>query len=233
MAYRTGRWRTIAQRVGPGVGAYLLGYLLTYAWLGNRIEPIADTVWVTRSAGQSDLSGLLMSYVEAYGGVSPINWAGWLFHNAHFVPLSLSVEGRGVSMSDPNVLLAADSRVLLILFLVPPLLLIAAGALSVAMQSSPSYGGTLPRGATSGMMVIAGYLPLAVVGAVIFAIGEPMGYRGISPNLLWSVLLMGIGYPLLFGGLGGWLATTDLVSGATTSENGSETLRGKSTGLQV
>lgn len=150
MAPPTGRGRTIAKRVGPGVGAYLLGYLLIYGWLGNRIEPFASTVWVTRSAGQSDLSGLLMGYVEAFGGVSPISWAGWLFYNAHFVPLSIGVRGQGVSMTDPNVLLAAESQILLILFLVPPLLLVAAGALSVAMQGPQSFGGLLPRGPPAG-----------------------------------------------------------------------------------
>lgn len=72
------------------------------------------------------------------------------------------------------------------------------------------------------MMIIVGYLPLAVLGAVIFAISEPMGYRGISPSLLWSILLMGIGYPLLFGGLGGWLATKDFFARAANSDNGSE-----------
>jgi hypothetical protein len=208
--------------VGPGIGAYLLGYLVTYGWLGSRIEPIAGTVWVTRSAGQSELAGLLMSYVEAFGGVSPSTWAGWLFYNAHFVPLSVNAEGRGASLSDPNVLLAADAQLLPVLFLVPPLLLIAAGAVSVAMRSPPTLGGLLPGGARGGMAIIAGYLPLVLVGAVIFAIGEPMGYRGISPNLLWSVLVMGIGYPLLFGGLGGWLATKDMFSGTAPSGNDSE-----------
>ena len=149
---------------------------------------------------------LLSSIIDQFGGISSTMWAGWLFTNAHFVPLSLGISGRGTTASIPNILLEAEGFSLMILFLIPPIALLLTGWLS-GRVSRPSVGGMLPAGANQGMMVALGYLPLTVAGALIFSISRPMEYSGIAPNLLMSVVVMGLIYPLVFGGIGGWLST--------------------------
>jgi len=87
------------------------------------------------------------------------------------------------------------------LFLVPPVLLVLAGAL-VAVAGRAE--GPL-RGAVGGATVTVAYLPLSVVGAFLFAIS--VGDATAGPTLATAVLLAGIVYPLVFGAIGGALGT--------------------------
>lgn len=202
----------VVRGAAVGVAAYLLGYLVTYAWLGGRVSSIATDVTATVSYRTAETSftnePLLSSLLERFGGVSSTTWAGWLFYNAHGVPFSVRVPGRGTSGSVPNLLLAADDGLLPLLFVVPPLLLVAAGAV-LARDASAVPAGSLPAGAGRGATVVAGYLPLSVAGALVFTVPgfNPMNYGNLAPHLLGSVLVMGGLYPLVFGGLGGWVVT--------------------------
>jgi hypothetical protein len=204
-----------------GAAAYLVGYLITYAWVGNRITPIADDVRaaITHNAADTTVSTnpLLSSFIEQMGGISATAWAGWVFSNAHFVPLSVGISGRGSRASVSNILLSADDATLLALFLVPPIALILAGWVTGRI-SGPSVGGMLPTGVNQGLMVVMGYLPFAIIGVLVFSISEPMDYTGIGPDFLLSLLVMGIVYPLVFGGLGGWLSTKYPTKSDNTSQ---------------
>jgi hypothetical protein len=73
--------------------------------------------------------------------------------------------------------------------------------------SRPTIRGVLPAGVNHGMLVVTGYLPLTIAGALILSISRPWEYSGVSPDLLMSVVVMGLIYPLVFGGIGGWLST--------------------------
>lgn len=201
---------TLVRSFVLGGAAYLLGYLVTLGWLGNRIIPIAEqvTLEITYSTSETtvETAPLLSNIIEQFGGISSTMWAGWLFTNAHFVPLSLGINGRGTSASIPNILLEADDATLLLLILIPPTALLLTGWLS-GRFSRPSVGSMLPAGVHQGMLIGIGYLPLSIAGALIFSISRPMEYSGIAPNLLLSVVVMGLIYPLVFGGIGGWLST--------------------------
>jgi len=201
---------TLVRSFVLGAAAYLSGYLVTLAWLGNRITPIADDVTadITYNSAETTIATepSLSSIIEQFGGISSNMWAGWLFSNAHFVPLSLGISGKGTSASIPNILFEAEESSLLILFLIPPITLILSGWVSGRL-SRPTIRGVLPAGVNHGMLVVTGYLPLTIAGALIFSISRPWEYSGVSPDLLMSVVVMGLIYPLVFGGIGGWLST--------------------------
>ena len=55
--------------------------------------------------------------------------------------------------------------------------------------------------ARNGAAVMLGYLPLSVIGAVLFAVS--VGDATAGPDLVTAVLLAGMVYPLVFGAVGG------------------------------
>lgn len=86
-----------------------------------------------------------------------------------------------------------------ILYLLPPLLLFAAGKVVVWSHEDPL---TLPDSALAGAALAVGYLPLMVVIALLAPGPDP-----VRPDLVLVVGLAGIVYPVLFGALGGLSAT--------------------------
>lgn len=196
--------RPLLEAAIPGVLAYLVGYLFTYAWLGRRWATMAGDVRAVIRYGGGDgavVSEPTLASFLADGGAAALTWTGWLFHSAHFVPFSVTVADLPAagSTSVPNPLLAADASAAVLLFGVPPVLLVAAGALAA------TRAGDRER-IRLGMLIVVGYLPLAVLGAFLFSVSPDIWRRGaVAPDLLASILGMGLGYPLIFGGLGGWL----------------------------
>lgn len=202
---------TLVRSFVLGAVAYLSGYLVTFVWLGNRITPIADHVRAEIiHFGPTGLTigsePSLTDLINEFGGISSSVWAGWLFSNAHFVPLKLDTSFRVTTQSIPNILLVAEQSSLLFLFLIPPIALLVAGWLSGRL-SRPSVGSSLPAGASQGLSVVIGYLPLTVAGVLLFSVSRSMDGFGIGPQFLPAVLVMGIIYPVIFGGIGGWLST--------------------------
>jgi hypothetical protein len=133
----------------------------------------------------------MIESVNAFGTVnlgSATTWkvVGWILHGAHFV--SVSVGPRSA-----NVVTEAGG-IYLVMVAVVPLLLFLAGV----MLGSGGYG------AAAGASVAVGYLPLSLAGSFLFEVNFLT--VGIGPDPLFSILIMGIGYPVLFGGLGGAIA---------------------------
>jgi hypothetical protein len=167
---------------GAGVGAYLLGYLVSYVWLSGSIEE--------RLAGYNFIA-------ELFGGEPIAVWqgVGWLFYNAHFV--ATRIEGFGGTQSE-NFIAGSDGGAITLLYLVPIVLLLAAGVViaQVADADDPSAG------ATAGAAVAIGYFPLALIGRFLFS------YQGsAAPALVTAALLAGLVYPLVFGAIGGALGS--------------------------
>jgi hypothetical protein len=169
----------LAQGAAAGLGAYLLGYLITYVWQGGSVEE--------RLAGFNFIADLFGSEpIAVWQGV------GWLFYNAHFVRTRIT-GGLGGPRSE-NFIAASDGGALALLYLVPVVLIFAAG-LTVARLADAD---ALADGAAAGVTVVLGYLPLALVGRFLFS------YDGsVAPDLVTALLLAGLVYPLLFGALGG------------------------------
>lgn len=210
MASFAGRY-AVARDAAWGVAAYLAGYLLTYGWLGGRAASIATEVPVRIRMGEpGSFVGDSSLATLVGGGLEPSAWAGWLLYNAHFV----EVVEWSYPLSDvavPNLLLAGGGT-LPVLFALPPVALALAGALAArnvrpdTVAEFPVLRVALPAGVVRGMGVTPGYLPLAVVGAFLFSV--PTANESLAPfapGLLASALVVGLLYPLVFGGFGGWL----------------------------
>jgi len=163
---------------GTGIAAYLLGYLLTYVWQSGSVEE--------RLAGYNFVT-------ELFGGEPIAVWqgVGWLFYNAHFVDTRIDALGGTQSQ---NFIAGSDGGSLALLYLVPVLLLLAAGLLAAHVGDADEP----VDGATAGAAVAIGYFPLALLGRFLFS------YQGsAAPDLITAVLLAGLVYPLVLGAVGG------------------------------
>lgn len=163
-----------------GAGAYLIGYVITYVWKAPQYR---------------DTFTQIQPIVEFFGAETPPPWKliGWLYHSAHFVESRVTI-GPVTAYVD---LVAQGAGNLEILYILPPLVLILAGLL-VARHSESSE--TMMEGAQAGGSVVLGYFVLVLIGAIGFQI------NGSGPELVPSLLLAGIVYPLLFGAIGGVIA---------------------------
>ena len=175
--------RSLGRGAVAGPGAWLLGYLVTY---------------LLHAGGVRD--ALATDVLEFLAG-DPVTWklVGWLYFNAHFV--DASVPGP-LGRSTVNLLSGAEEPGLLVLYVLPPVALLAAGAVA-------AYGASEPlEGAKAGAPVALGYALASLVAAVAVRISIADAVAG--PPLVTAVLLAGLVYPLVFGAAGG--AVTGLVA---------------------
>lgn len=185
------------QRVPLGVGAaagalaWLLGYLLTYVVTSGRFR---------------EFQGSFLGQVADLFGLEMPTWkvVGWVFYNAHFVD---TVAGSGAGTA-----IGGDGGFTALLYAVPPLVLFAAG-LAVG-RSAGSEDAT--AGAVAGASVLLGYLPLSVLGVLLFE--TVVAGTAVAPDLAAGVVLAGVLYPAVFGAAGAGVAalTTDR-SGSSAS----------------
>lgn len=207
-----GRRFQVGRAAALGAAAYLVGVLLTDAWLGQTASAVAADVTVEVRAAAPGRGAVAEQPLASLVGpdIDPATWAGWLWSNAHFVGV-VEWSYPTSTVAAPNLLFAGDAS-WLVLFAVPPVLLAVAGALAARGESAdtvaelPVLRLKLPAGAVRGMGVWVGYLPATVLGAFLFSV--PTSHAALAPfapSLVGAVLIAGLAYPLAFGGLGGWL----------------------------
>jgi hypothetical protein len=183
---RTSGTSDIVTGAAAGAVAYVLGYLFAYVTQSGAVE--------------EQLAGFNV-FADLFGGDPIPTWkaVGWLFYNGHFVDTQIPSLVGGSRMT--NLIAQADGGTLTLLYVVPPVLLVVAG-----LAASRIAGATEPAdGAKAGAFVIAGYLPLAVVGAFLFR--HSVGGGTVAPALVTAVLLAGAVYPAALGAVGGAGAT--------------------------
>lgn len=176
--------RSLGRGTVAGLGAWLVGYLVTY---------------LLHSGGVRD--ALATDVLELLAG-DPVTWKliGWLYFNAHFVDASVpGLLGR----STVNLLSGAEELGLLALYVLPPVALLVAGAVAAYGRADADAGAV--EGAKTGAAVALGYLLASLVGAVAVRITVADAVAG--PSLVTAVLLAGLVYPLVFGAVGGAVAT--------------------------
>jgi hypothetical protein len=159
-----------------GVGAWVLTYLFTYLVASNDI--------------QNSLFGRVLEAADI--GVWQV--VGWVFFNAHFVSTNVDL---GFFGSGATNAISGDGGFTVLLYIVPPLLLLAAG-LAVGRYA----GGGDTDAAVAGASVVIGYGLLSVVGVFLFATDS------VTPDPVTGILLAGLVYPLVFGTAGGAVAMT-------------------------
>jgi hypothetical protein len=167
--------RTLGLAAVGGILAYLVGYAITYAAVGQEVS-----------------NSLAARVLEIATG-NPGTWqlVGWVFYNAHYV----SVEVPGLFGSTAVNLVGETFSTAL--FVLPPVVLLVAGAAVTVL-------GGVDRpvaGAVAGLAVTIGYLPLAALGALL--VGIDIGDSTAGPTVAAAVLLAGLVYPLVFGAVGG------------------------------
>ena len=159
-----------------GVAAWLLGYLVTYLLHSGSVRESLGTTVLEFLAGD------------------PVTWKliGWLYFNAHFV--DASVPGL-FGDSTVNFLSGAEEATLLVLYVLPPLALLAGGVFVARGTTEPVAA------AREGAAVALGYVLASLVAA--FAVRITVADAVAGPVLVTAVLLAGLVYPLVFGALGG------------------------------
>ncbi|MFB6123642.1 MAG: transporter [Haloferacaceae archaeon] len=174
--------RSTASRVAAGISggcvAYLLGYVVTYL--------------LTSAPLRRSFARRLVEFVTG----EPSTWklVGWVFYSAHFV--ETVIPGPFGSSRTVDLVDGLDA-VSPAVHLVPPVLLVAAGAgLAWRVDAADARDG-----ATTGATVVLGYFPLAVVGAFLFVVVA--GDAAARPDLLPAAVVAGVAYPAVFGALGG------------------------------
>lgn len=178
--------RTTLLRGGvAGVAAFLLGYVLTYAWKAPAVE--------------ESFSGINV-LAELFGGQGVPTWkgVGWLYFNAHVV--ALRVDGMGGARM-VNLIQESDDGSLVLLYALAAAVLLLAGAVVARYGSS----GRVAEGAANGATVVVGYLPVAVVAALLVGHTFGGGVR-VAPDLVTAIAVAGIVYPAFFGAVGGAVA---------------------------
>lgn len=165
-----------------GLGAWLVGYLLTYLLVAPGVRDSA-----------------LNTLLEALQGEpATVDIVGWVFFNAHLVLTVVSDVPLFGSSSASFV--GGDGGFTPLLYLVPVALLIAAG-----LAVSRYRGATaVDEGVLAGLMVVPGYAVGAIVTAFVVAV--TVSGATVAPDPVMAVALAGIGYPAICGAVGGALA---------------------------
>ncbi|WP_340100421.1 hypothetical protein [Salinibaculum salinum] len=183
--------QNLTQSLLFGVLAYLLGYVVTVVFV-------------------------LVDGVDFGGEAGWVKVAGWVFYAAHTVKMEITGFAgdrsgvRTVSLFDGfSELTSLTDAVPEILYLLVPIVVLA-GAGFVLERRVADQAVTAPAAAALGASVVVGYLPLAVVGQLFFShtetgLGGSVGVT-IAPELVPSVLLVGLVYPLVCGTVGAVLA---------------------------
>jgi hypothetical protein len=178
-----------------GLVSWAIGYVLTYVLVSSDIR-------------QSSLN----QFAETFGdGDATYELVGWVFYNSHFVDVVIDAGFFGSSTAN---FVGGEDGFTTLLYVIPPVLLIAAGLAIGRYQGVTGAN----DGAIAGALVLPGYLVLSVVGGFMFRV-EAAGASG-EPDLLPLIVLAGIVYPLVFGAIGGVIAALT----ASESDAGSRSL---------
>ena len=126
--------------------------------------------------------------------------AGMIFYNAHNVDITASALGQSRSVNFLGLSSGFGSIPTVVYYLVPVAALVLMGYV-VAWRAD---GGDLASAAIAGATVTGGYLVMVILGTFLFTIS--VGGASAGPDLVMSVLLAGLAYPIIAGGLGGVIA---------------------------
>jgi hypothetical protein len=175
----------LARGAVAGVGAWVAGYLVAYVW---KSETVAESL-----RGVGFVSQLL-------GGEAVPAWKGvsWLYLNAHFVATQIPTIAGGTRTA--NFVTGEEGSTLLLVL--PSLLLAVAGVVVAYGRATDPLDG-----AKAGASTVVGYLPVSATAAFLtaHAIGDTQA--AISADPVTAILLAGVVYPAVFGGVGGALST--------------------------
>ena len=179
------RRSSIAASAGIGVFAAVIGYLLTYLLVASEVrEAVGDTVAEWKAVA-------------------------WFFYEAHMVDVEVSGRiGSFAGMSTLDLIAQSDTASATLLYVVPPLVLLAAGAVLAVRWNVTDLGEAVVAGAP----VAIGYAVVMGLGAVVTESTTEASALGIeasssiAPTFLPAIVLGGVLYPLVFATAGAAIA---------------------------
>ena len=170
-----------------GVAAYVVGYIVTYV--------------LVEIDGEIDTSEFDSEFADT------IDVVGWVFYNGHFVDTEYSISAGDFSESESERLIAEGSTQIpeVVYYLVPIVMLVGAGYLLLQQEYVTDVGDAALSGAT----LVVGYLPLAILGTILFEASESGngGSVSVGPETGAAILLAGLIWPIVLGAVGGFLAS--------------------------
>lgn len=181
----------LRRSVPAGVVAYLVGYAATFALVGSRTATLLESIRIdVRYGGPESLTALAETAIPAWKAV------GWFLYGSHNVAVIGAFPERVGSVS-LNVLARAGGEYRL-LYLLPPVVLTVAGYL--VARTTRTYGARGEQ--VAGASVALGYVACCVAGGLLFSLRIPP----VGPDLIATIFFAGLGYPVVFGWLGGLAA---------------------------
>lgn len=207
----------LKRAAAAGALAFLASYVVVFVAYLGRFRALLDRIDFTPYGTSST------TLLTNFGGAPPPYWkgAGWLTYNAHFVTVNLPRYPGADGIREINMLLRVGGIHLLTL-LVPAIALVLAGYLA-AKDVRSTVGGHI----YTGLSVFSGYLPLTVLGFIVFSFEYQFNEGAVpvqlTPNPLSGILVMGVGLPVLLGGIGGFLAEIHQTIRGTDGESEGDT----------
>lgn len=176
---------TVAASAGVGAIVAAIGYLLTTLLIRDEVR-------------------------ENFGSVPEWKGTAWYYYSAHLVELEASGSVGGISTTSTVDLIAESGGANAdLLYLIPPLVLLAGGAILASRLGARDLGGAVAAGAP----LAIGYAVVMGLGAFVSEASAEGSFFGVdvsgstAPQLLPAIVLAGILYPLVFGTAGAVLAT--------------------------
>ena len=181
------RGSSVAASAGLGVFAAAIGYLLTYLLIVSEVRDVLG------------------------GDVAEWKGVAWYYYNAHMVDVEASGSIGGFGGTETVDFIAqSGSTTASVLYVVPPLVLVAAGAALAYHLEARDLGEAVLVGAP----VTVGYVVVMGLGALVAAASSEGSFFGveatgsIAPALVPAVVLGGVLYPLVFATVGAVLVAT-------------------------
>lgn len=168
-----------------GAVAFVVGYVLTFGLL------LVDGA-MQSSEASDDSGGSIVEGLQAIG---------LFFFDTQFVETEFS--GGFYGGASISLLEAASTEIPVLLYRLVPVVVIASVAFVYVLAVGLEPVGR-DASAKLGATVVVGYLPLAVLGVLLFPIEE--GSAEFQPELFPAIVFAGIVYPVACGALGGALA---------------------------
>lgn len=202
-----------------GLGAFLIGYLLTGVALYLDISRMGE------GTNPSDFVSQVINEVTRVGGDQIIDAAGgelllslraigWTFFSAQQIPLDGTASGLGRSVSETVDILTVVGKIAEVslttpvYYLIPVVSLLASGLFVARRADTQSRF----AGAVAGSQVVFGYLPCIGLASVLMGLTVDFNFLVVSGTVttepaLSQAILMGGFYALVVGGAGGLLGT--------------------------
>lgn len=198
---------SVFRAASVGARAFLGGYLLV------AVAQVIDAVILLQRLGIS-VDDLVQAYTRGAGGGSDAaagetlvllgKVIGWIFFNAHQVPIvNSSGNGGSVNMLAQMGQTSMNPIPPIVYYAIPPVVLAIGGYTVARSVETP----TAVSGAKPGAAVAIGYIPMALIGAFLVRISVS-GFQAsgwVGPALGTAVVLTGV-WAVVCGGVGGVVA---------------------------